>query len=488
MKRSELLKLAGVKDKGGDKFEFDAITEDSRRARPGALFVAMKGEKTDGHDHIADAAARGAVAVLGDRKTPPPGCPLPYVYCPTPRRAAGLAAHALQGNPSRDMVVIGITGTNGKTSTARLTQVILEHAGYPTANFGTIGYFIGTEILPSAHTTPFPEELAECFARARDARQAAVVMEVSSHALDQDRVAGIDFKVAAFTNLTQDHLDYHKDMKQYRKAKERLFTGLAGDDTFGVVNVDDPAADHFIKASPVSCLTYGAKGDCRAKKIKVRLDATAFDLKTPWGKATVALPLLGLHNVANALCAVTICGGLGIPLEKIVAGLESVQNVPGRFERVDAGQDFVVVVDYAHTEDGLRNVLQAARAICNKRVLCVFGCGGDRDKTKRPKMGAAAAELADFSIITSDNPRTEDPHRILLDIEVGVQRMRNKDVDYRVIEDRAEAIRTAIAMARKGDLVLIAGKGHEDYQIVGTTKHHFDDREVARTALENHRG
>ncbi len=488
MKRSELLNLAGAKDKSGVKFEFDAVTEDSRRARPGALFVAMQGEHTDGHDHIADAAARGAVAVLGDRKTPPEDCPLPYVYCATPRRAAGLIAHELAGNPSNDLVVIGITGTNGKTSTARLTQVILEHAGYPTANFGTIGYFIGNEMLPAAHTTPFPEELADCFARARDAAQAAVVMEVSSHALAQDRIAGIAFKVAAFTNLTQDHLDFHHDMKQYRKAKEKLFRDLRGDDAFGVVNVDDPAASHFLKASSAECLTYGAKGDCRAKKIKVALDATRFDLRTPWGKCAVELPLLGLHNVANALCAVTICGGLGIPLETLVAGLQAVKNVPGRFERVNAGQDFVVVVDYAHTEDGLRNVLAAARAICKKRVICVFGCGGDRDRTKRPKMGAAAAELADYSIITSDNPRTEDPHRILLDVEVGVQRLHKKGVAYEVIADRTEAIQTAIRMAKKGDLVLIAGKGHEDYQIIGTTKHHFDDREVAQTALENLRG
>lgn len=488
MKRSELLKLAGAKDKSGDKFEINAVTEDSRRVRPGALFVAIRGEHTDGHDHIADAAARGATAVLGDRKTPPEDCPLPYLYSAAPRRATGLIAHALAGDPSQDLVVIGITGTNGKTSTARLTQVILEHAGYPTANFGTIGYFIGGEVLPASHTTPFPEELAENFARARDARQAAVVMEVSSHALAQERVAGIHFKVAAFTNLTQDHLDFHKDMKQYRKAKERLFHDLQGEDAFCVINVDDPAAEHFLKAASAECIGYGAKGDCRAKKVKVDLDATRFDLKTPWGKTAVKLPLLGLHNVSNALCATAICGGLGVPLGTIVAGLEAVKNVPGRFDRVDAGQDFVVVVDYAHTEDGLRNVLAAARAICKKRVICVFGCGGDRDKTKRPKMGAAAAELADYSIITSDNPRTEDPHRILLDVEVGVQRLRKKGAAYEVIADRAEAIDTAIRMARKGDLVMIAGKGHEDYQIIGTVKHHFDDREVAQAALENLRG
>jgi UDP-N-acetylmuramoyl-L-alanyl-D-glutamate--2,6-diaminopimelate ligase len=484
MKHSALIKLISAEAPAGARFEISQVTEDSRRARPGALFVAVAGEHADGHDHIGDAAARGAVAVVGEREHAPEGCPLPYLRVDNARRAAGLVAHQLLDDPSRALEVIGITGTNGKTSTARLVQAILESAGRPTANFGTLGYFIGGRQYPAAHTTPFAEELAAHFAAARDAAQAAVVMEVSSHALAQDRVAGIRFRVGAFTNLTQDHLDYHGDMEQYRKAKERLFTALSGEDAFGVVNLDDPAAGHFIQACAPPCLTYGKKADCRAKGVVLGLDATRFTLKTPWGSADVVMSLLGAHNVANALCAATVCGGLGVPVDGIAAGLSTAGNVPGRFERVDAGQDFVVVVDYAHTEDGLRNVLAAARALCKRRVLCVFGCGGDRDKTKRPKMGAAAAELSDFCIITADNPRTEDPHRILLDVEVGVQRSRVKGEDYLVIADRAEAIREAVGRARKGDLVLIAGKGHEDYQIIGAERRHFDDREEARKALE----
>lgn len=484
MKRSALIKLTGAKAPEGPKFEISNVTEDSRRAGPGTLFVAVAGTRADGHDHIADAAARGAVAVMGERKPAPPDCPVPYLRVENARRAAGLVAHRLAGDPTQAMDVVGVTGTNGKTSTARLIQAVLEGAGTPTANFGTIGHFIGGECLPAGHTTPFAEDLAAHFARARAAGCGAVVMEASSHALEQERVAGIRFRAGAFTNLTQDHLDYHGDMKQYRKAKERLFRALSGKDAFGVVNIEDPAAEHFLKACPAARLTYGKKGDCRAKDVAIGLDATRFTLKTPWGKAPVEMRLLGAHNVMNALCAAAVCGGLGVPVDAVALGLSQAPDVPGRFERVDAGQDFVVVVDYAHTEDGLRNALRAARALCKKRVICVFGCGGDRDKTKRPKMGAAAAELADFCILTSDNPRTEDPHRILLDIEVGVQRSRAKGADYLVIEDRAEAIREAIGRARKGDLVIIAGKGHEDYQIVGTERRHFDDREQARAALE----
>ena len=485
MNRQKLCEITGCAPGAGPGFTISSVTEDSRKARPGALFVAVAGGASDGHEFAPQAVAAGAAAILGDREGLIEFCGVPYLYSPHPRRAAGLAAHALAGDPSRQMKVVGVTGTNGKSSTVYLIQCILQHAGYRAAKFGTLGYEIGDELLPAPHTTPFGEVLADAFARAFTKGMTHVVMEASSHALDQDRVAGIDFDVAAFTNLTRDHLDYHKDMDAYRRAKLKLFECMAGPGKFTVVNRDDASAGHFIAASTVPCITYGAGGDCRASGIEAKLRRTCFRLDSPWGYATVETPLLGAHNVANILCAAAVCGGLNIPIETLVQGVAALRTVPGRFEPVDAGQEFQVVVDYAHTDDALRNVLQAARAICSKRVLLVFGCGGDRDRGKRPKMGRVAAELADFAILTSDNPRTEDPVRILLDVEAGLQSAGwHKEQNYLVIEDRAEAIAHALGMARPGDLVMIAGKGHEDYQIVGTERRHFDDRETARALLE----
>lgn len=486
MNRRQLCELSGAVPADGADFAIGQVTEDSRKVRPGGLFVAVSGGAADGHEFAASAVAGGAAAVLGDREGISELAGAPYLYTPEPRRALGLIAHALAGDPSQSMTVIGITGTNGKSSTVFLVQSILNRAGHRAAKFGTLGYEIAGETLPAAHTTPFGEVLAEAFAQARDKGMSHVVMEASSHALDQERVAGIDFTVAAFTNLTQDHLDYHKDMDDYRRAKLRLFERIAGDGKFTVVNREDPAADYFIAASRVPCITYGKKGDCRASCIVAELRRTVFHLATPWGEGTVETTLLGEHNIANALCAVAVCGRLGIPVPALIDGIAALKRVPGRFEPVDAGQEFQVVVDYAHTDDALRNVLQAARAICTKRIIVVFGCGGDRDRGKRPKMGKVAAEMSDFAILTSDNPRTEDPVRILLDVEAGIQSAgKRRDDDYVVIEQRDEAISRAIAMARPGDLVMIAGKGHEDYQIVGKERRHFDDREVARALLGN---
>jgi UDP-N-acetylmuramoyl-L-alanyl-D-glutamate--2,6-diaminopimelate ligase len=463
-----------------------AVTEDSRRVGPGAVFVATQGEHVDGHDFIDQAVAQGAVAVIGARSGISEHHGVPYFSVSHPRRALGLIAHRLAGDPTASMTVIGITGTNGKSSSAVMTGRVLEECGIQAGSFGTLGYAFAGEVLLARHTTPFGEDLADIFQRARAAGVTHVAMEVSSHALEQERVAGIHFRVAAFTNLTQDHLDFHESIERYRRAKVRLFERVEGHGAFTVVNQEDPHARWFVEASNVPCFTFGGKGDCRAESLRVGSDATVFTATTPWGVQEVKLHLLGRHNVANALCVVAICGGLGLPLDAIAGGIEAVENVPGRFERVHAGQPFEVVVDYAHTEDGLRNVLEAARSLCKGRIICVFGCGGDRDKGKRPKMGAAAAELADFAIITSDNPRTEPPERILLDIEVGAQRAgKRKGEDYIVVLDRAEAIRQGIEMAKPGDLVLIAGKGHEDYQIVGTERIHFDDREVARSILED---
>ncbi len=484
MNRRNVCELIDSPCSNGRDFEASSVTEDSRRVCPGALFVAISGTKSDGHVHAEAAVAAGAVAIIGDHAGLAELAGVPYISVASPRRAAGLLAQHFAGDPSKKLCVIGVTGTNGKSSTVFLVQAILKAAGHRCAKLGTLGYDFGEQQFTTENTTPFGEELAKIFAGAVEAGCTHLVMEVSSHALEQERVAGIEFRVGAFTNLTQDHLDYHKTMEAYREAKLLLFKGLSGSEGRAVVNVDDPSAAIFLEAAAVETVTFGQKGQVSARGVTGSITGTQFSLVTPWGTKSVEMGLLGAHNVSNALCAASICGALGVSLEAISAGLGALRAVPGRFEAINAGQDFFVVVDYAHTDDGLRNVLEAARALCGGRIICVFGCGGDRDKTKRPKMGAVAARLADFSIVTSDNPRTEDPHRILLDVEVGMQHARKKKGDdYWVIEDRREAITRAIGIARTGDFVMIAGKGHEDYQILGTKKIHFDDREVAREVL-----
>ncbi|HRZ83392.1 MAG TPA: UDP-N-acetylmuramoyl-L-alanyl-D-glutamate--2,6-diaminopimelate ligase [Candidatus Hydrogenedentes bacterium] len=490
MNRSQLSEAAGIPFGEGPDFEATGVTEDSRRVRPGFVFAALPGVHADGHDYAARAVEAGAVAVLGGRGGLRELHGVPYLGAPAPRRATALLAQAFAGSPTRRQCVLGVTGTNGKTSTAHLVRAVLSRAGRPCANFGTIAYHIGGEALNAPHTTPFPEDLAAMFARALAAGDRHVVMEASSHALDQERVAGVSFTAAAFTNLTQDHLDYHGDMDRYRAAKGRLFSAVTPDPAaewprFTVVNEEDPAAPYFRGLSAVPCHGYGAGGDVRAEGVRMLFSGTAFRLVSPWGAADLSIRLAGMHNVSNALCAAALCLGLGLDVAEVAAGLESLDKVDGRFEAVNAGQPFHVIVDYAHTDDGLANVLRAARALCEKRVITVFGCGGDRDRGKRPKMGAVAAQMSDFCVLTSDNPRTEDPHRILLDVEVGLQRAgKAKGDDYLVIESREEAIHTAVSMARPGDLVMIAGKGHENYQIIGTERRHFDDRECALAALK----
>lgn len=484
MRWRQLCSAIGLSPDGPD-IEVASITADTRRVGPGAVFVAVAGSAADGHDFAGEAASRGAALILGARTDLTELHGLPYVHAERPRQALALAAHALAGDPSRELAVVGVTGTNGKTSTVLLLQAILRAPGLRTAAFGTLGNDLGGAMLPSDLTTPAADTLAGMLAQARDAGCTHAVMEASSHAIDQDRVAGIRFAGAAFTNLTQDHLDYHGSMEAYRAAKLRLFEELPPG-AFAVINAEDPAAEHFRRAARhARCIAYGQRAEVRASHIRIAARETVFRLHTPGGEQEVCLRLLGRHAVWNALCAAAAAGGLEVPLPAIAEGLEGLERVPGRFEHVDAGQSFSVIVDYAHTEDALRNVLRAARSLCKKRVLVVFGCGGDRDRGKRPRMGRAAVELADYAIITSDNPRTEDPSRILLDIEQGAQHAgAKKHDDYLVISDRAEAIRAAITLARPGDLVLIAGKGHEDYQILGTTRIHFDDREVARAILE----
>jgi UDP-N-acetylmuramoyl-L-alanyl-D-glutamate--2,6-diaminopimelate ligase len=473
-----------------------AIADDSTTVTPGTLFIAVKGLRRDGHDFVADAFRRGAVGAIVQEPQLLTQLPdAPCLLCvPDSRRALRQVATSFYGEPSRRLCMVGITGTNGKTTTSYLVQSILAASGLRVGVIGTVGYRIGERQITASHTTPGLLALQQLLAQMVQEGMEAVVMEVSSHALSQERVNGCLFDVAVFTNLTQDHLDFHLTMDDYFAAKRALFTGLA-DGHYGkpgawsVVNVDDPWGQRLVADHPGRTLTYG---------LDPVADVTIADPVVDWsgirgvvngsrGTFPIESPLLGRYNVANLLAAAGV--GLALNLEPSVIqdGIRQMRQVPGRFEKVDVvgQQPFRVIVDYAHTEDALRRLLMAVRELQQGRVIVVFGCGGDRDRGKRPTMGRVAAEWAEVVILTSDNPRSEEPRAILREIEAGVtgapamRRMR----DCQVIEDRRAAIGQAIAMAQPGDAVVIAGKGHEDYQIIGAARHPFDDRLVAREAL-----
>lgn len=465
------------------------VADDSRAVRRGALFVAVKGERVDGHDFVQAALAAGAGAVVCER--PVHTEDVPVVQVADSRAALGVLGSAFHREPSTRLRMVGVTGTNGKTTTTYVCKALLEAVGRKVGLIGTVAYQIGPDLLPAGHTTPGAVELQSLLARMAEAGMDTAVMEVSSHALALDRTAGCEFDVAVFTNLTQDHLDFHPDMEEYFQAKLRLFTGLNGIRKSGkraIVNVDDPRGPRVISACPAPVWSYAIKhpADLKAERIKLSVDGTAFTATTPAGSVDIQSHLVGEHNVYNLLAAIGVALHEGVSIDDIKRGLGTVANVPGRFERVATGRDFTVVVDYAHTEDALLRLLAAAQALKCGRIITVFGCGGDRDRSKRPKMGRAAVLYSDVVILTSDNPRTEDPQAILREVEAGVREaLRDRPgVHYRVIADRRDAIRAAVQEARAGDMVLIAGKGHEDYQIIGTTKFHFDDREVAREAVE----
>ncbi|GKS57158.1 UDP-N-acetylmuramoyl-L-alanyl-D-glutamate--2,6-diaminopimelate ligase [Nitrospira sp.] len=468
------------------------LTDDSRRVSPGTLFVAVKGERVDGHRFIPQAVRDGAAAIVA--QDDPGRLTIPVVRVADSRRAVGLLGSSYFGNPSAGLRMIGVTGTNGKTTITYLCRAILESIGRRVGVIGTVAYEIGGERVPASHTTPGALELQQLLARMVSANLDSVAMEVSSHALALDRTIGCEYDVAVFTNLTQDHLDFHRDMDDYFAAKLRLFTGLHDQGRKpktkrAIVNLDDPRGVRIKQAVTVPVWTYGLNpaADLRAEDVQLSVSGTTFSLVTPVGRARVMSNLVGEHNIYNALAAIGVGLHEGISLEAVCRGVAAVGNVPGRFERVDAGQAFTVVVDYAHTEDALVNLLAAAQRLKTGRIITVFGCGGDRDRTKRPKMGRAAVEGSDVVVLTSDNPRTEDPDVILRDVEVGVKEAlhRAPHVHYRMVADRREAIHAAVREAQPGDMVLIAGKGHEDYQIIGTTKHHFDDREVAQDAIRS---
>jgi UDP-N-acetylmuramoyl-L-alanyl-D-glutamate--2,6-diaminopimelate ligase len=470
-----------------------ALTDDSRAVGPGSVFVAVKGERVDGHAFVGKAVAAGAAALVVQKGAAVTvAAPVPVVRVDDSRRALGLLASRFYREPSSRLSLVGVTGTNGKTTVTYLCKGLLETAGRRVGLIGTVAYLIGDERLPAPHTTPGAVELQALLARMVEARMDAVVMEVSSHALALDRTVGCEFDVAIFTNLTQDHLDFHTDMDDYFQAKLRLFSGLAPAGAKprpkrAIVNIDDARGPRVREASRVPVWTYAVHqpADLRAEGVRLALSGTRLTAATPHGRFPVESRLVGEHNVYNILAAVGVGLHEGLSPETIQRGIASVTTVPGRFERVEAGQNFTVVVDYAHTDDALLRLLTAAQALKTGRIITVFGCGGDRDRGKRPKMGRVAARLSDLVIVTSDNPRSEDPAAIVREIEAGVRDAREgAPVRYEVIVDRRAAIEAAVREAKAGDMVLIAGKGHEDYQIVGSARLHFDDREVARAAIE----
>ncbi|NTW59724.1 MAG: UDP-N-acetylmuramoyl-L-alanyl-D-glutamate--2,6-diaminopimelate ligase [Nitrospirae bacterium] len=479
------------------KREVTDLVQDSRKASPGAVFVAVRGFHSDGHQFIPQAVRQGAAAVVAEENVRIEALPdTPIIRVPDSRRALARLAARFYEYPSRRLALAGITGTNGKTTTSYLVRSIIEAAGHTAGLIGTIDYRIGKTVYPAPNTTPEALELQRLLAEMAGGGVGYCIMEVSSHALALGRTDGCEFRAAAFTNLTQDHLDFHETMEAYFQAKLRLFSGLAPD-AVAIVNKDDARAGDIIANTHARVVTFGLsqRADIRpAGPVDQGLGGLAFTASTPAGTINIESPLVGRHNIYNILTAVGMGLALDFPRDAVAAGISTMKAVPGRMEKVDAGQPFGVLVDYAHTEDALLRLLEAVREVAVKRVITVFGCGGDRDRTKRPKMGAAAVRGSDIVIVTSDNPRTEAAQAIIAEIETGMDSGRKVlglgeitaqggPTPYLVIPDRAEAIDTAVSLAEPGDIVVIAGKGHEDYQIIGSTKHHFDDRERARLAI-----
>ena len=479
MKLAEIMRDVPVLEWHADpEMEITGVESDSRRAAEGCLFVAVVGYESDGHNYIRAAAEKGAACVLCSRA---PEAEIPYVLMENTRRGLALTAANWYGRPAEKMKIIGVTGTNGKTTTTNLIKTILEKTtGSTVGMVGTNGNYIGGTLLPTERTTPESNELQELFAQMEDAGCSYVVMEVSSHALFLDRVYGVPFEVGVFTNLTEDHLDFHKTMEEYGKAKAILF-GMCRE---GSVNADDPAWK--VMAENATCRltrTGAAEGDYDMWAEEVRLHDNGVDFVFRCGEnawpAHLGIP--GRFSVYNALSALSATVLLGVDPGAAVAALGECSGVMGRAEIVPGGKDCTLLIDYAHTPDALENIIRTVKGFARGRVVTLFGCGGDRDRTKRPIMGKIAADLSDFVIVTSDNPRTEKPDAIIRDILAG---MTDTDTPYVVIENRREAIHWAVAHAEPGDVVIFAGKGHETYQIIGKTKNHFDEREVIRDALE----
>ena len=471
---------------GGLDAEVRGLACDSRRIQPGWLFAALKGATHNGNDFVGAALAAGATAVISEQAAPA-DVPAVWVQVPNARRALAQAAANFYGHPARRVRVIGITGTNGKTTTCYLLQSILETAGMKAGLFGTVTHRTATREVEAVNTTPESLDLQQFLAEWRDAGAEWAVMEVSSHGLAFERVYGMPYAAAVFTNLAGDHLDYHKTMENYFEAKQQLFLGQ-GTEPPGVcvLNLDDPYGDRLRSVCDGSVVLYSLdkKGaDVTAQDAVLTSGGTAFRLATPSGSAGVRSPLVGRSNLCNLLAAGATAYALGLPLETIAQGLSALERVPGRYERVEAGQPFTVIIDFAHTDLAFTNLLHTARELTRNRVIIVFGSGGDRDRTKRPVMGELAGRLADTVILTTDNPRTEEPAQILSDTEAGVKRA---GANYEVVEDREEAFHRAFETAREGDIVLLAGKGHQTTQIFADRTEVWSESEAALRALARH--
>lgn len=478
MKLSELLADIEVeKIIGAEQLNVTGIAFNSMEVRPGNIFVCITGFKTDGHKYAADAIDRGAIAVIAERDISELG--VTCVICKNTRLALAKAAANFYGHPERKFRLIGITGTNGKTTATYLVKSVLESLGRKVGLIGTNQNMIGTEVIPSKHTTPDSLELMQLFSQMAEKGAEYVVMEVSSHSLALDRVTACRFDVGAFTNITQDHLDFHKTMENYLAAKSILFTISKA----GVINRDDSGSDYLLEHSTCErMLTYGIESDCdiHASDVKLSEKGVAFKVSYENKEYDVELGIPGMFSVYNALTALGCLVSAGIHMDDAVEGLKSARGVKGRIEVVETNRDFSVIIDYAHTPDGLYNVIRTIRGFCRGRIITVFGCGGDRDAGKRPKMGRIAAELSDYCVVTSDNPRSENPVAIINDVVEGVK---NGKCDYTVVVNRFEAIETALDMAKKDDVVLLAGKGHETYQILADRTIDFDEREIVRKLL-----
>ncbi len=485
MKLSSLIEgVAATKISGNAEIDIKNVCYDSRKATQGSLFVCIVGYETDGHKYIEKAISSGVVAIVVQNGSEHISIPdgVAVIYCDDTRKALAEISANFFDHPEKQLKVIGVTGTNGKTTVTTLIKSILEFEEKSVALIGTNANIINGRVLPTERTTPESYELFELFAQMVKEGVEYVVMEVSSHSLELCRVWGIEFLVGAFTNLTQDHLDFHKTMENYKNAKGKIFS----QSKFGLINNDDEAGKEYVKKAACPAVTFGIESDAdiRATDIKISARGVIFNMNYDGASYKVRLGIPGKFSVYNALAALGCVISLGIPVNRAIEALTFAKGVMGRCETVYTNTDYTVIIDYAHTPDGLENIISTVREFCEGRVITLFGCGGDRDRTKRPIMGRVAAELSDYCVVTSDNPRTENPAAIIEDIMVGVKEVA---CDYTVIENRREAIKFALSFAERGDCIILAGKGHETYQIIGKEKHHFDEREIIEDCLKENK-
>lgn len=491
MQLAELIKdWRTITIEGKKDIEISGISIDSKNIQPNNIFVCIKGYKTDGHNFIQEVLQKGIkVIVVENNFQSIFKEEITLIKVENTRKFLSYIADKFYNSPSTKLKVIGITGTNGKTTTSFMTDFILSKANFRTGLISTVLYRIEEMIEKPQHTTPDAIKLQSLFYQMVNKKIQFAIMEVSSHSLFLNRVDDVNFDIAVFMNLTQDHLDFHQDILNYRLSKMKLFELLnqgTKSPKFAIINIDDPNAFYFIKNITSSVITFGIEqnADIKAEKIKMNLTSSSFVLKTKEEEKEVKLNLIGKFNIYNSLATIAICKACNIDINTIIQCISEFSAPAGRFEKIDCGQDFIVIIDYAHTPDALQNVLTTIKSLKKEKIITVFGCGGNRDRTKRPLMGEIAAKLSDYIIITSDNPRTEDPLRIMMDIEIGVNKVLIDKTNYQKILDRSLAIKEAINLANKDDVVLIAGKGHEDYQIFGETTIHFNDREEIEKFLK----